>query len=243
MAFKSADDGVPHFNSQPISWRKNFLLFAPLACYLAIIFYPASGFKDFLSADLPALVILCVITVGVFWYGKRNPKKRYLVVMATELKQVYGSKEFSYPWREIHLVQINKNGQGKVIGLSILMQSGKLWNVSGYADMDTLAKEVTKYAKTGRIDGLLNSIRTKPWIRSLAGNILMITCLLGWRLFPKQIPLDLVFIPVLGILMWLYPTKTGSVTTKRLSKHYLFGLLLLLGLIVISVVILRVFAR
>lgn len=243
MAFKSAVVDVRRFDSRSVSWRKSFALFAGGACYIAIIFYPLFRSKDFLSAELPALIIFCVMFVGAFWYGTRNANKRYLVFTDVELKQVNIKKEFSIPWREIHLVQINKNRQAKVIGLSILMRSGKLWNVSGYVDMDALATQVTKYAKTGRIDGVLNSIRTKPWIGGLAGNILAIIILLGWRLFPKQVPFEFVFIPLLGLTMWLYPTKIGSDAAKRLLKHYLSGFLLLLGLIAISVVLLRVFAR
>lgn len=243
MAFKFAVDDVRRFDLQPLSWRKYLVLFALGICYVAIFFYPLVGSKYFLSADLPALVICGVVFVGAFWYGSRNSKKSYLVFTDTDLKQVGMKIDFSFPWREIQLVQINKDRQGRVNSFSILMQAGKLWNISGYSDMDSAAKLVTKYAKTGQIDGLLNSIRTKPWIGLFAGNILTILVLLGWRLFPKQVPFELVFIPLVGLMMWLHPTKAGSDFNKRVLKHYLFVFLLLFGLIVIIAVMLRVFAR
>lgn len=249
MAFKANTDNILRFDSKPLSWRNYVAFFTLGACLFAIIviiFNPTTRYIDFLSANLSTLVIGCVIFIGTIWYSKRRLNKNYLVLTDTELKPVNSInrfKEFSIPWQDVKLVQISRNRKDKVTSLSILMQSGKLWNVSGYTDMDEIAKQVTKHVKADRLDGILNSVRTKPWILSFVFCVVLILALLGWRHFLKQVPITWSIFPLVVLVHWLYLRKIYPEVMKRRINYYSIFCLLVFSLIVIISVFLYPFTR
>lgn len=241
MANKTISDETHRFDSKQMSGSKLFTMYIGAFVFIAVMFYPALLPRNFMHGGLFIIIVFLALISFAQWQAKKNIKNRFLLLSDTELKQITKNKEYTIPWNEIQLVKIAKNNRNEIERISILMRSGKLWNLSGYTDMQAIEKYIAKHTKTGKINGILNLIRINPGISGFIGYVLLIGIIAGWRFL--HIPFELLFIPFIGLLIWMNPTREGTNLWKRLLKHYVFGFLFLCIIGALIFILIAIYVR